>query len=64
MIECSRGESGLVSQKCEKMKDAEPFPDATVGLERITLGPVVFVIGCCGLERGLRSKLRIGEQSG
>ena len=39
MIECGRGEAGLVSLKCEKMKDAEPFPDATVGLERITLGP-------------------------
>jgi AAA domain len=40
MIECSRGDfSGLVSLKCGKMKDAEPFPDATLGLEKITLGP-------------------------
>jgi AAA domain len=40
MIECSRStDLRLITLKCDKMKDAEPFPTATVGLEKITLGP-------------------------
>ena len=40
MIECSCGEdSGLVSLKCDKMKDTEPFSPAKLGLERIALSP-------------------------
>jgi KaiC/GvpD/RAD55 family RecA-like ATPase len=38
MIECSRKEStDFVSLKCDKMKDAEPFPAAKLGLQRIAL---------------------------
>jgi RecA/RadA recombinase len=35
MIKCSAsGERNLVPIKCEKMKEAEPFPSATIALER------------------------------
>lgn len=38
MIECSSSDRTLIHLKCDKMKDAAPFPEGLLGLQHITLG--------------------------
>jgi hypothetical protein len=38
MIECKRPDQGDVHFECAKMKDAEPFKEATLGMEKVPVG--------------------------
>jgi hypothetical protein len=38
MIECKKSDLGQVYLECDKMKDAEPFKEATLGLEQLPVG--------------------------